>query len=123
MSPVKYLRESAGVGGEWEHPSLNWKEFTWVLSLSKPLPIGITGVYVAIDSRNSPTAGKICLIISTGIKPLEATASESTLIFQLIFWQDSREAARRGITRQSIIKVWLYDRLKNESSSNVLSKK
>jgi predicted DNA binding CopG/RHH family protein len=34
-----------------------------------------------------------------------------------------REAARRGITRQSLIKVWLYDRLKNESSSNVLSTK
>jgi len=34
-----------------------------------------------------------------------------------------REAARRGITHQSLIKVWLYDRLKNESSSHVLSTK
>jgi predicted DNA binding CopG/RHH family protein len=29
--------------------------------------------------------------------------------------QLDREAARRGITRQSLIKAWLYDRLHNES--------
>ncbi|MCA1778485.1 MAG: hypothetical protein LC637_03610 [Xanthomonadaceae bacterium] len=32
-----------------------------------------------------------------------------------------REAARIGVTRQSIIKVWLVERLKAESASNPLN--
>jgi hypothetical protein len=55
MSPVKYLCESDGSGGKWQYPSLSWRGFTWVLSLRKPLPIGITGVRVAIVSKNSNT--------------------------------------------------------------------
>jgi hypothetical protein len=34
-----------------------------------------------------------------------------------------REAARVGVTRQSIIKVWLVERLKAESSSKELNSK
>jgi hypothetical protein len=33
-----------------------WKAFAWVLSLRKPLPIGITGARVATVSRNANTA-------------------------------------------------------------------
>lgn len=32
-----------------------------------------------------------------------------------------REAARIGVTRQSIIKVWLVERLKAEAASNTIS--
>jgi hypothetical protein len=42
--------------GKWECHSLSWRGFTWVLSWRKPLPIGITGVHVAIVSKNSNTS-------------------------------------------------------------------
>ena len=45
-------------------PSLSWKRLTWVLRLRKPSPIGITGVRLAIVSRNSNAAPAWCCLQS-----------------------------------------------------------